>query len=522
MKKTSLVYLAVVGSAFAAMALVFDLFPRTKFSEIERRDLAEFPEFSMGKLFSGQFTDSISKWFSDTEPFRESFLTFNDKITKWKGMHLFSGKKSVTLVVSESSTQTQDADTVEIAEDVPLEEIKDDEKNTENYKIPNSGIILIGEEPNVRVILAFGCTKAYCHYYSEVANKYKETFPDVNIWVMPIPSASEFYCPEEAKSISHSQVPVLREIEKHLNPNVNFVWIRDTLAAHVDEDIYLRTDHHWSPLGGYYAAKVFASQAGLPFKTLQEGYERRVVHGFVGTMAGYSGDISVRHSPEDFVWYYPTKTNFRTLYRVYDIDKEYKIVGEHNEYEGSYFCKFKDGSSGAYCTFMGSDARITRVLTDTKNGRRLIIIKDSYGNTLPSCLFYSFEEVHVIDYRYFKKNMQQYVTENKITDILFANNLVFCTTPSTAKNYSRFLTQSGNFVYEAKEVDSTLNEQVADSVKVSHEQKNESNKTEEPKIELESSEKNEPASQDSVIAIPDEPKNEDSITETQETDSLSN
>jgi hypothetical protein len=113
----------------------------------------------------------------------------------------------------------------------------------------------------------------------------------------------------------------------------------------------------------------------------------------------------------------------------------------HAERKSAYFAKFKDGSSGAYCTFMGSDKQITRVMTSANNGRRIIILKDSFGNTIPSCLFYSFEEVHVIDYRYFTLNMKKYVADHKITDILFANNITFCVTGHAGKAYTRFLTQ---------------------------------------------------------------------------------
>ena len=62
---------------------------------------------------------------------------------------------------------------------------------------------------------------------------------------------------------------------------------------HVAEPIYLRTDHHWAPLGAYYAAQEFARVAKVPFKPLSN-YERRVVRNFVGSMYGYAQDISIK------------------------------------------------------------------------------------------------------------------------------------------------------------------------------------------------------------------------------------
>ena len=74
----------------------------------------------------------------------------------------------------------------------------------------------------------------------------------------------------------------------------------------------------------------------------------------------------------------------------------------------------------AYCTFMGGDSKIVKVETNAGTGRKLVILKDSFGNALPPFLFASFDEIHVVDMRYFTHNMVEYVNENGITDILFA------------------------------------------------------------------------------------------------------
>jgi hypothetical protein len=90
---------------------------------------------------------------------------------------------------------------------------------------------------------------------------------------------------------------------------------------------------------------------------------------------------------------------------------------------------------------MGGDTKLTQVRTSTHNGRRVIILKDSFGNMLPGYLFFSFEEVHVIDSRYFTKDIIAYVEENKITDILFANNIFKAYSSHTYGSYLRFLHQ---------------------------------------------------------------------------------
>lgn len=43
-------------------------------SQSEKRNLAEFPAFSMDALLSGDYFDDITLWFSDTFPGRETWL----------------------------------------------------------------------------------------------------------------------------------------------------------------------------------------------------------------------------------------------------------------------------------------------------------------------------------------------------------------------------------------------------------------------------------------------------------------
>lgn len=139
----------------------------------------------------------------------------------------------------------------------------------ENAKIANAGIIIVGKGDKVRALMAYGGGPKGCVGYAQAANKYKEVFGDkVNIYCMVIPTAVEFYCPDKVKKRTNQQLPTIRNVVAHLNPGVKPVDVYTTLGKHANEDIYLRTDHHWSPLGGYYAAQEFARVAGVPFKDL--------------------------------------------------------------------------------------------------------------------------------------------------------------------------------------------------------------------------------------------------------------
>ena len=66
----SVMYLLIVGITFAVMTAVFVFFPRTEYSELEKRDLTEFPDINDIETIRkdpAKFTASVSTWFSDTE-----------------------------------------------------------------------------------------------------------------------------------------------------------------------------------------------------------------------------------------------------------------------------------------------------------------------------------------------------------------------------------------------------------------------------------------------------------------------
>lgn len=311
--------------------------------------------------------------------------------------------------------------------------------NESAYMAAN-GIIILGKAPKARAINSFNISTDLTRNCIDCAKYYRTTLPaDVKVYLLVIPSATSFYTPKSATRWTRDEAVAINAIYAGLDPNVVNVDAYSELSKHVSEDIYSRTDHHWAPLGGYYAAKCIAEAAGVPFKDLSN-YERKVVPGYVGSMYSYSKDVAIKNSPEDFVYHKPKNIAYETTYITYSLASNRKtITGESRPTKGNYFYNFSGG--GAYCTFMGSDSRITQVKTATQNGRRMLIVKDSFGNAIPGYLFYSFEEIHVIDFRFFNKNLKSYIKEHAITDVVISTNLTFACSPSTMSTYKRLLVQ---------------------------------------------------------------------------------
>ena len=428
-------FVTVMMTAFVA---VFCTLPRSVYSELEKRELLRFPKFSWQSLRDGSFTQNISNWFSDSEPFRDVFMRGSMEL---KSLMAFKTKSEVTFHAAQEETTA--IVEPEIGQEKPSvgdqRSIEEFHNNVNaNAKMDNAGVIVVGSAPNARALMAFKNKNKREKDFAKVVNTYQQNFgPEVNLYCMIIPTAVEYYCPVNARSCADPEFPVMTELYEQIDSVVHIVDLYMVLGKHIDEDIYLRTDHHWAPLGAYYAARQFAMVAGVKVPELED-FEPDTMAGYVGSMYGFSKDVNVKKSPEDFVYYIPRNVDYTTVYTKYKLDQDYQIIGEEKPHQGDFFVKVS-GTSSAYCTFMGSDSRITQVKTDSDCPRRLLVMKDSFGNAIPGYLFGSFEEVHVIDFRYFTKNIKTYVKEHGITDILMANNISHVCSGAIGAAYKKFL-----------------------------------------------------------------------------------
>lgn len=414
---------------------------RPTVSEEEKRDLTTCPHFSVGSYLDGTFTAQFSKFFNDTVPMRS---TFKHLIAQFRG-HLGLEFEEMELhgqlpvqdelpVETQPTTEpptvpTENTDiSAEVTETVPVTETEPpttEPEEDEGGEIANNILIVKN-----RGIMLYGGGFSAGERYAATLNEYKSRLgADVTVYSLVAPTSVSFYLPKKFQDMSASET----ENIDHLNGFLDGVTPVDAYGAllpHKDEDIYSRTDHHWAPLGAYYAAQAFADTAGVPFAPLDQ-YEKVVKEGYVGTLYGFSGSAKLKDNPEDFVYYVPQNTYTCTYYNT-DMT---------NEREAPLMLNLDHLDPASwYLVFMGGDERITHLTTDCRNSRKLCIIKDSYGNALVPALTSSFEEIWVVDMRYFKPNIITFMQERGITDVLFAMN-TYSATGGNAEKLQTILNQ---------------------------------------------------------------------------------
>ena len=112
--KQSYIYIVVMALVLIIITGIFYVLPRPTFSELERRDLTEFPAFPSWKsdsLQSGLYTKTIAQWFSDTEPFREQLLQGSMQLDKYSGIRLGKPEEAITFHAAELRTKGKSAPT---------------------------------------------------------------------------------------------------------------------------------------------------------------------------------------------------------------------------------------------------------------------------------------------------------------------------------------------------------------------------------------------------------------------------
>ena len=435
----SMVNIIIITAVVLIVSVCMLVLERPTVSESEKRELAKFPSFSFNSYFSGKYMSGITEYFRDTIPLREKLLSMSEYLTKFKGIKYdnvsFHGNiEVIDEQPTETVTDVQETSLPQIAVTLPGEttvtaaqteissmtaettEEPDDGETLPLNEFSHNGIAVIDKTG----IMLFGGNNTQGTRYAQIINKYKEQLgPDVNVYNMVVPTSVDFYLPKKYKKYSGSEKACIENIYNNLSPDVTSIDAYSALEAHKDEYIYFRTDHHWAPLGAYYAYTAFCETLGLDCRPLEE-YEHKTKQGFVGSLFGYSGDVVLKDNPDEFNYFVPPDS-YTTQYYAYDT---FASKGS-----GALLHEYVEGGN-CYSMFIGADAVHCKITTEHKNGRKIAVFKESYGNAFIPYLVSNFEEIYVIDIRYFGKNAISYMQQQGVTDVLFINNIFAANTAS--------------------------------------------------------------------------------------------
>lgn len=277
--------------------------------------------------------------------------------------------------------------------------------------------------------LFYGSTDAAAAYAQAISG-YQQQLPGTTVYNMVVPNHSEFGLPERIRDDMGctSQRENLSDVFANYTEGSQVipVDIYDALDYHKDQYLYFNTDTHWAPLGAYYAYTAFCESANQTAAPLSD-FTVSTVEDFTGYLYVATGESCLAENPDHIDLYEPGFD--------YTIELSYDGVS-FTELSGMYA---PDEGMGYSMVLWGDNPLVRITNHDDASGRKLLLVKDSYGNAIAPFLAANYSEVHVADFRSFPGKLPAYCAENGITDVLFFNNVM------SANTYSQIETMNGLF-----------------------------------------------------------------------------
>ncbi len=339
-----------------SFAIMLAALPKKNFSETEKRVLAKFPKADFESVENGEFTDGLEKYLSDHFPLRDTFI----------GINAYAG-----VVLG---------------------------KTGENgiYKAKDGYLITAPSEYDERR------TVKNAGYIEKFIDKTK-----LNSELIIIPTAG--YSLSEKLPWNHKEYNdgKIFDCVKSAVKSADFIDVRNTFEKHkADTQIYYKTDHHLTGKGSLLVYGEFCKAAGIEEKSFSL---IKSVDGFYGTTYSKSG-------------FWLTKSDSVEIYGCVPASKFTVTIDDgkgENRYDSLYFDSHL-GEKDKYPVFLDGNHAFVRIHNeDLKNGKKLLLIKDSYAHCFATLAAENYEEIVMIDLRYYKKPLSKLTKEERFTEALF-------------------------------------------------------------------------------------------------------
>ena len=351
--------------------------PASSFSESENKTLTQLPKFSFESIWSGKYMENLENFSTDQFPWRDYIVSLKAQFEKTLGKKESGG--------------------VYFADDDYLIE----KPVSTDLKITTSNLSSLKK--------------------LDASGKY-------NISLMLVPTAYEVLSdklPYGAYTPIQNQAALLAD-EMLSQTNVNFIDPAQALKQHSDEYIYFRTDHHQTAYGSYLSYKYLCEKMGITPYNESDFTKTDLSDEFVGTMWSKA---PLFNFPGDTISIYEPK---------FDIDFEVNYVVEE-KISDSFYEKSRLEEKDKYSMFLDGNHSIISIKSSNKNGKKLAVFKDSYANSILPLLANHYEEIHVLDLRYYNMNPLLYLEENDISDILVLYNTSNFITDANPVKLSAFI-----------------------------------------------------------------------------------
>lgn len=329
------------------------------FSERENRPLAQMPEWTLPNFYSGKLTARYETYMSDQ-------FIWKDGWVRLKAM-------------SERASLKKENNGVFFGKDGFL--IEPFEKPGEQF------------DKNIEYVKRFAANAKGIQSYVLLAPTSIALYED------KLPLFAQTSSEREAFETAKEKLDSIMEV----------IDVYDALKSQSNDQIYFKTDHHWTMRGAYLAYRDSARALGIKPYEEDDFRIKTVAENFFGTLHSKTNAIGVE--PDKIEVYLPKFETTQTV--TYEDGRQSESL-----YEWDYLEK-KD----KYSLFLDGNHTLVKIKTGVGNGRKLAIVKDSYAHAFIPFLANHFEEIHVLDLRYYHSDVLMYLNDQNISEVLFLYNV---------------------------------------------------------------------------------------------------
>jgi len=235
---------------------------------------------------------------------------------------------------------------------------------------------------------------------------------EIPVYVALIPGAVSIWKDKiPANAPNADQTQLMSEIFPRFY-DVTVIALESPLTHREGEDVYFHTDHHWTALGAYYGYLETISAMGFDPQPL--GDEILLSESFYGTAYSSSGAGWIE--PDKLYSYVPEPDNIT----VYDYNSGEAV-------ETTLYHPEQLGKKDKYSYFLGGNSPLRKIVTANTEASKLLILRDSYADIETPYFLPHFSEIHLMDLRYYKQSVKEYIEQNDIDIILVSYSVKnFC------------------------------------------------------------------------------------------------
>ena len=434
-KETIFIYRALSVRSFAFIMLLGGIvgimfFFRPDTSEVEKRKLAEFPKPTLSSFLNGEYFYDLSLWYSDTYPMRDGLIAADQKIESLYGI------TPSTMMVGNRK----------ISDDIPdIDEAQENSGNeqpqeVEQISAPDSRAMESEIQKQIQQNLYVKDGAAYSLYYydqtaadiytSALSKAAGELEGKTNVYSILVPNNSgAMLSDRELEALGGADQEQAIDYYYSLSEGVKTVDTIKTLREHNDEYLYFRTDHHWTQLAAYYVYQNFCEEKGIRPNELSD-FQKMTFSPFLGTFYQELQNEDMAANPDFVDAYIPMATNDMTYWETDGSQVNWHVIQDVTGWN----------KNSLYSCFIGGDKPLVQINNpNLSDGSSCVVVKESYGNSFVPFLVDHYQTVYVIDFRYTKNNVMDFVQEHNVQDLIIINNISIIASENVAATIAGLL-----------------------------------------------------------------------------------